>query len=112
MRKVLMAAAIVAVTSVPMVASADDAMATGRPTTTGPAAMATMVCRPAAAGETPTAMMMASQKPIVCKPVAMMMKDGKLMNGPNLSRTLTPEQMEAAWDAWIMSMFAVGGGGG
>ena len=57
---------------------------------------ATMLCRPAAAGEKPTAMMGA--KGIVCKPTSSMMK-GRHM-GPD-TKGMSAAQTDAAWRKWI-----------
>ncbi len=58
---------------------------------------ATMLCRPAAAGEKPTAMMGA--KGIVCKPTSSMMMKGHRM-GPD-TKGMNAAQTDAAWRKWI-----------
>jgi hypothetical protein len=112
-KSLISAAFACAALAMPGLALADDAMGghdamSAKP----PATMATMLCRPAAAGEKPTAMMMGDKKTaIVCKPMnpAMMMKKG---SGPDLSKALTTEQVDAAWRAYIQSVILVPGGTG
>ncbi|WP_317996469.1 hypothetical protein [Vulcanimicrobium alpinum] len=110
MRTMLMTAAVAAAALIPGIASADDAMAGHAMAAHG--AMATMVCRVAAGSEKPNAMMMAGQKPMICKPVAVTMKDGRLVNGPDLSHALTVEQANAAFAKWYAETFSVVTGGG
>ncbi|MDB5070788.1 MAG: hypothetical protein JWM87_1899 [Candidatus Eremiobacteraeota bacterium] len=108
MKKSLISAAFAcAALAMPGLALADDAMSAK-----APAKMATMVCRPAAAGEKPSAMMMGDAKTaIVCKTMKpeMMMKKG---GGPDLSKALTAEQVDAAWRAYIQSAIMIPGGTG
>lgn len=66
-----------------------------------PAMEATMMCRPAAAGEKPTAMM--GTKGIVCKTMGKM--DPKHM-GPKTAG-MTMAQADAAWRAWIEQMMQI-----
>ena len=61
---------------------------------------ATMMCRPAAAGEKPTAMM--GSKGIVCKSMAM--KGGHM--GPN-TKGMSAAQTDAAWRKWIQEMMLI-----
>ena len=84
-------------------AMSHDAMAPGK--------MATMVCRPAAAGEKPTAMMMNAKTGLVCKAMdpAKMMKKGA---GPDLSHALSAEQVDAAWRAFVQQAVMIPGGTG
>jgi hypothetical protein len=112
MKKSLISAAFAcAALAMPGFALADDAMG-GHDAMKAPAKMATMICRPAAAGEKPTAMMAGSSKTgIVCKtmnPEAMMKKG----SGPDLSKALSAEQVDAAWRAYIQSMVTIPGGTG
>ncbi len=67
----------------------------------GGAMEASMMCRPAAAGEKPTAMMGA--KGIVCKTMPKM--DPKHM-GPKTTG-MTQAQADAAWRAWIEQMMMI-----
>ncbi len=105
MKRMLTSAALAsAICAMPGFALADemkghDAMAT-------PAAM--MICRPATAKETPTAMTTATKIALVCKniPAAMMQK------GPDLSGALSADQVDAAWRKWVQSMIVVSGDGG
>lgn len=57
---------------------------------------ATMLCRPAAANEKPTAMM--GSKGIVCKSMAKMMASGHM--GPN-TKGMDAAKVDAAWRAWL-----------
>ena len=84
-------------------AMSHDAMASGK--------MATMVCRPAAEGEKPTAMMANGKTGLVCKTMnpAMMMKKG---SGPNLSHALSADQVDAAWRAFVQQAVMIPGGTG
>ncbi|MEA2688471.1 MAG: hypothetical protein QOJ39_1931 [Candidatus Eremiobacteraeota bacterium] len=114
MTKNLVSAAFAcAALAMPGLALADDAMGGhDAMAAKAPAKMATMVCRPAAAGEKPTAMMMGDAKTaIVCKTMnpAMMMKKG---SGPDLSKALTAEQADAAWRSYIESAIMIPGGTG
>ena len=109
-KSVLSAAFACAALAMPGLALADDAM-TGHDAMSAPK-MATMVCRPAAAGEKPSAMMTGAAKTgLVCKPVAMekMMKKG---SGPDLSHALSAEQVDAAWRAFVQHAVAIPGGTG
>ena len=80
----------------------------------GHAMNATMICRPALGKEHPTGMLMDFKStPIVCKTMhAEMMMDGK--GGPDISKDLTPAQVDAAWRSYVSAMIAVpeGDGGG
>jgi hypothetical protein len=107
MKKMLISAAFAcAALAMPAFALADDAMKS-HDAMAGPAAATTMICRPAAANETPTAMTTATKTALVCKtiPAAMMKK------GPDLSHALTSEQVDAAWRKFTESMMIVTGGG-
>jgi hypothetical protein len=89
MKKIVLAAVgAVALFGVP--AFAMDAMSTHN------AKDATMLCRPAAAGEKPAAMM--GTKGIVCKSMAGMMKNGHM--GP-VTTGMSAAQTESAWEKWI-----------
>ncbi len=113
MKRVLVAAAVAMALAGPAAVSAQTPPATAKDTTTKAASsMATMVCRPAAASEKPTAMMMGSNTPIVCKQIPAVMKDGKFAGGPDLSKALTPEQANAAWQAWVTMTYNIPTGGG
>jgi hypothetical protein len=65
-------------------------------------AMATVVCRTAHAGETPTATMVADKTSLVCKPVAGMMK-----SKPKMDKSMTAQQAEDAWNTWTNNVFAI-----
>ena len=110
-KSLISAVAACAVLAMPALALADtmghDAMSAGAASTHG-----TMICRAATEKEKPSAMMMgASQTPLVCKKMQPdMMIKGK--GGPDLSKALTPEQVDAAWRAWIVQMVSVPGNGG
>lgn len=114
MKKSLLSAAFAcAALAMPGLALADDAMG-GHDSMMAktPAKMATMVCRPAAPGEKPSAMMMGDTKTaIVCKTMKpeMMMKKG---GGPDLSKALSAEQVDAAWRAYIQAAIMIPGGTG
>jgi len=76
----------------------------------GAAMAATMMCRPAAQGERANAMMMGATKTeLVCKA---MPAAAQMMHGPDLSKALTVQQVDAAWRAYVESMMSVTGGGG
>jgi hypothetical protein len=115
MKKSLISAAFAcAALAMPGLALADDAMGghdAMNKASMAPAKMATMICRAASSGEKPTAMMAGSKTGIVCKtmnPEAMMKKGG----GPDLSKALSAEQVDAAWRAYIQSMVTIPGGTG
>ncbi|HEX3463195.1 MAG TPA: hypothetical protein VHS78_03965 [Candidatus Elarobacter sp.] len=109
----LSAAFACAALAMPGLALADDAMGGNAMSHDAMAPkMATMVCRPAAAGEKPTATMMGGSKTaLVCKSVAMdkMMKKG---SGPDLSHALSAEQVDAAWRQFIQQAVSIPGGTG
>lgn len=110
-KSVLAAAFACAALSLPGLARADDAMGHGA-MATAPAKMATMVCRPAASGEKPSAVMMGEAKTsLVCKAIspAKMMKKG---SGPDLSHALSAEQADAAWREYLSSAVSIPGGTG
>lgn len=86
-KTILAAAAAVALLAVPALAAMDKAMD------------ATMMCRPAVAGEKPMAMM--GTKGMVCKSMAKMMSGGHM--GPDV-KGMTAAQTDAAWRAWIEQM--------
>lgn len=107
MKKMLMCAAFAsAAFAMPVFALADDATK-AHDAMAGPPASAMMICRPATAKETATAMTMGTKTPLVCKTVtpAMMKK------GPDLSHALTSEQVDVAWRKFTESMMIVTGGG-
>jgi hypothetical protein len=108
MKITLIAATVAAAVAVPAWGMAADPMAKGVRAAMAPA---TMVCRPTQSGEQPNAMLMAGKQALVCKSVVAMMKDNKPA-GPDLSKALTPEQIDAAWRTWATAMMQVGGGGG
>ncbi len=74
---------------------------------------ATLICRPATAGENATAKVMATSGLLVCRPfaVSMHMHDGTLKvignvrvaatSGPDFSHALTPQQVNAAYNSWL-----------
>ena len=106
MKKMLICAAFAcAAFAMPAVVLADDA-AKAHDVMAGPSAT-TMLCRPAAATETPTAMTMGTKTPLICKNVAPAM----MKKGPDLSHALTAEQVDAAWRKFTESMMIVTGGG-
>ncbi len=102
MLKMVLSAAIAAAALMPVASFADDAMAHAMP---APEMMATMVCRTAHAGEKPSAMMMGQKTALVCKPVADMMRAGKM--GPDTSKALTAQQADEAWQSWVAGVVAV-----
>ena len=108
MKKMMISAAFACATlAMPAFAMADDAMKSHDAMMAGPPA-AMMICRPATAKETPSAMTMGTKTPLTCKsvPAAVVKK------GPDLSRALSAEQVNAAWRAFVESMIQVGGDGG
>ena len=113
MTKTMIAAAIAcAAMAMPGIASADDAMGHGAMKAAAPAKMATMVCRPAEAGEKASAMMTGAAKTaLVCKTInpEMTMKKG---SGPDLSHALSADQADAAWREYLQSAVSVPGGTG
>ncbi len=113
MMKGSIAAALACVAlAMPAAARADDAMSGGGAMKHDAAASATMMCRKALAGEKPTAMTMGETKSgIVCKtmqPDMMMQKT----NGPKISPTMSAEQVDAAWRAYIQQITQIPGGTG
>ena len=109
----LTAAFACAALAMPAVALADDAMSGNAMShdATASHTMATMICRPAAAGEKPTAMMMNGKTGLVCKamdPAKMMKKGG----GPDLSHALSADQVDAAWRQFIQQAIQIPGGTG
>ena len=86
--------------SCPLVASADTAMAPAMSGMKHDATDATMLCRPAAAGEKPTAMM--GDKGIVCKMMTKMMKNGMMMVPATKS-----SEADKAWKAWLESAMSI-----
>lgn len=114
MKKLLFSAALVcAALAIPGLALADDTSPHDAMTSHGAMAhstAATMICRPASANEKPTAMMVGANTGIVCKPIhSDMTKKG---SGPDLSRALSADQVDAAWRAFVNSMIAVPATGG
>lgn len=106
MKKMLISAAFAcAAFSMPAFASADDAM---KPHDAMAAPATMMICRPATAKETPSAMTTTTKTALVCKtiPAAMMKK------GPDLSHALSADQVDAAWRKFVDSMIVVSAGGG
>ncbi|MBV8579066.1 MAG: hypothetical protein JOZ86_00355 [Candidatus Eremiobacteraeota bacterium] len=112
MTKIFLSAALAsAALALPGFALADDAHDAMAHDAMQPTTAATMLCRPAAAGEKPMAMMMGTKAPLVCKAIApQMMQKGK--GGPDLSQALTPDQVDAAWRAYIQSVIVVPNTGG
>lgn len=91
--------------SVPTIARAAESAASA-------ALEATVVCRPATAKEHGNAMMMAGHAMMTCKPIAFMKPTAKEAEfGPDLSKTLTPEQIDAAWRTWVEKQLSVLPGG-
>ncbi len=64
--------------------------------------MATMVCRPAQTNEKATAMAMSDKSPLVCKPVADMMK-----SMPTMDPSMTAQQMNEAWHRFASSALTI-----
>jgi hypothetical protein len=83
-----------------MAPAATGAMAPMKPPSNG----ATMLCRPAAQGEKPTAMM--GSTGIVCKTMDKMMQNGMMMV-PN-----TKSASDDAWKSWLNSALLIPGGNG
>ena len=105
--KILISAAFACATlTMPAFAMADDAMK-AHDSMAGPPATTMMICRPAAAKETPTAMTTATNTPLVCKTIPA----GVMKKGPDLSHALTSDQVDAAWRKFTESMMIVTGGG-
>ncbi len=75
---------------------------------------ATFVCRPAATSEAPSAKMIASATLLVCEPLAITlpMSDGSMKTigsttakprpGPDLTGALTPQQVQTAYNRWLL----------
>jgi hypothetical protein len=84
-----------------------------------PNSMATLICRPAAAGETANAKMMATSTTLVCESFALNlpMSDGtmktigsvtaKPMSGPDFTGALTVQQDNAAYTKWVQQTFRI-----
>jgi hypothetical protein len=103
MNRFLTIATIAAALLTPCAASAADT--TGHAMMGTGTMMATLVCRPAQKDEKPNAMTTANA-PLVCKSMAPMMHDGKMM-GPAMPAGATGEKVDAAWQNWINSTFAI-----
>ncbi len=71
------------------------------------ASQAMMIYRPATAQETPTAMTTNTKTALVCKTVS----HDIMKKGPDLSKALTPEQVDAAWRKFFDAAMIVTGGG-
>lgn len=96
MTKTLLAAVAIAAAISAAPAFAADSMMKG------PSTEATLLCRPAAAGEKPDATF--EGKGIVCKPMDKMMMHGKM--GPNTAG-MDKAATEKAWQDWIQSAVLV-----
>ena len=93
MKKMVLAAALaVAVITVPVLAVNAKHSAMN----------ATMLCRPAVAGEKPMAMM--GTKGMECKSMDSMMKNGHM--GPDV-KGMTAAQTDAAWQKWIQAAMLI-----
>ena len=103
MLKMVLSAAIAVAALAPVASFADEATAK---VMSAPEMMATMVCRTAHAGEKPSAIMMGQRTALICKPVAGMMKAGR-MAGPDLSTVLTSQQADEAWQKWVAQVLVV-----
>jgi hypothetical protein len=115
MKKSLLSAAFAcAALAMPGLAFADDAM--GGPSHDAMSSskmMATMVCRHAAPGEKPTAMMTGDTKTaLVCKTISPEMMMKKHMMGPDTSHALSAEQVDAAWRQFLQQAVMIPGGTG
>ncbi len=107
MKKMLIGAAFAcAAFAMPALALADDAMK-AHDAMAAPPAAAMMLCRPATAKETPSAMTTGTKTGLVCKTIP----PGMMKKGPDLSHALTVEQVDAAWRKFVESMMIVTGGG-
>ena len=67
-----------------------------------PDMMATLVCRTAHAGESPTALTVADKGGLVCKPVSDMMK-----SKPKMDKSMSMQQIDDAWNTWTNNVFAI-----
>jgi hypothetical protein len=105
--------AIAACTALAIPAAAMSQAASVPPSPSSSAMNATMMCRPAMPNEKPSAILMgvSPRTAIVCKsmPSDVMTKD---KSGPDLSKALSADQVDAAWRSYINSIFVVPGGGG
>jgi len=111
MKGSIAAALACAALAMPATAFADDAMGGGAMKHES-AMAATMMCRKAAPNEKPTAMTMGENKTgIVCKTMQpdMMMKKG---SGPKITSSMSAEQADAAWRAYIQQIVEIPGGTG
>lgn len=104
MTKLLTVALVAALATIPNVALAEGAMHDDHMMPKAMSGM--MICRPAASGEKGNAMMMAGHGAMMCKSVKAMMHDGKIV-GPDLSKALTAEQVNAAWQAYLATQFTI-----
>jgi hypothetical protein len=80
---------------------------------------ASLICRQAYPDETPTARSLATSTTLVCRPIAisMRMSDGSMkiigsvgakpQPGPDLSKALTPQQVQEACAKWLDSLFHI-----
>lgn len=72
--------------------------------------MAAMICRPAAGTEHGNAMMTGSRQMLMCKTLAPGMAEGKA--GPDISKALSPAEVNAAWQRWVNAQFEIPATGG
>ena len=108
--KLKLAAVAFALLAAPRAVAADSPA--GSTPASSTVAMATMLCRPAAAGERAVATTMNANTALACKQVDAMMRNGQVV-GPDLSRALTVDQVDAAWRDYYLKAFVVpvtGGG--
>jgi len=104
-------AAAAAILTVPTVASAQTAGGDAMHGAMASHAMsATMLCRPAGPDEHGNAMMGDSHATMVCKQLPAMSGDKKM--GPDVSKALTPGQVDEAWHRWLQGQLAIPSTGG
>jgi len=84
--------------------------------TPGPTPYATLVCRAARTGEQPNATMVANTTPLLCKTIdprgsmkTIATVEAKTARelGPNLSMTLSSEQINEAWERYLQQTFNI-----
>jgi hypothetical protein len=113
MKKMLVSVALACTAlALPGFALADDAM---KAHGAMPGAMTTMLCRPAMAEDKTTQMLTMTADKKAVKVVCMTMTPAmheKAKHGPDLSKALSADQVDAAWRAFLNSMMVVPATGG
>ena len=114
MKIALFAAALAVSATAPLAARADDASGTANVTSTSNYGV--VICRVARSGEKTNARMINRPTTLVCKPIdpegnmatiATVRAKSPAAFGPNLSKSLTPDQVNLAWQHYIDKTFMI-----